>query len=692
MSSIQINMEQHIVLEGLPSTVGPAQKDKFRTVLQSTITKVVGHDNYVLRLIDGVDGFVAAAFVDFKTVTQADTAVARLHKYTFTKTSELKAYRWSDFDAYLKTPETYQAPVEATEEDGGASSIDMTNTFMMDTRARPQLVVKGGEKYDVNLYWLNTARNATDLIRGPSTNDFCKTWSEMDVRAKKLLPGLPTPMPMWSPLGSYLLTQHTNGIKFWGGKLMGEVAHIALSEVSKIYVSPNENYFVSYASDLFQFWHIAENRQIKEFKMEAGLDWPSFKYNCNDALAGVISKSSRSGTSHINLFHAPTMRRLVNAADPEGRYTIAVEGLTAFEWSPTNPDIFAYVVAGDESTGHRVHIERIDYDGEGDVLSFSTMLRRNVYQATQIDLLWHPEGTFLATKATTSRGTQEFTICRVGASMASAEKLEFKPIDGKQTDPLRFAFQPNASRFAVIQQQRGSEAENLRKWVVFYSIEKVGFKEVGSYKTEGHRLHWAPRGARCVVSNFERSGIEFFGVPDAMSPTTPATAPFTLIAAGTHHMVTNVAWDPTGRFFCSFTSSLEQQTDHLYKIWNVNGVQIMSEKVQKLSHVIWRPLAKTVLTAQQVTDLKKNLLRNSERYLEEQLSEQRKVEAAAQKRKDDAEAKYKKIMDSIRAHAETHKWTETREEQIESAPAWKMQQKYLAAQPLVPAAAAAASA
>ena len=180
-----------------------------------------------------------------------------------------------------------------------------------------------------------------------------------------------------------------------------------------------------------------------------------------------------------------------------------------------------------------------------------------------------------------------------------------------------------------------------------------------------------------MVSNFERSAIEFFGVSGALTERSPHPQ-FTMIANGQHHMVTGAQWDPTGRFFVTVTSSLEQQMDNGIRVWNVNGILILQEKMTRLSHVAWRPLARTVLSSEEVAKIRQELPETSRRYVAEALEEQQKTESATTKRKTELEGKYKKTMDAIQAHSVEHEWAVTRLEEIARAPAHKHAQKLLA--------------
>jgi translation initiation factor 3 subunit B len=647
--SLQVNMEHHVVLDGFPANIAPAKREMFKKLLEKKIAAEVGHVNYAVKLLTDDKDFVSGAFIDCRSVQEADNFVAKLHKYKFTKGDVFDVNRWSDFSAAMDIPDAYEAPEEEE-----LIEIDMTNPFMLDAAARPQLILKAGEGYDVSWYHLNPQTNKLDMIRTPTSShneaSTTKSWSEMDRRAKRLQPAVPQPLPLWSPQGTYLITQHPGTVRLWGGKSMQATVELPAAELHYISMSPSEKYLIIFGRE-FNFWDVQNARIIRSIP---GVCGPTYKYNADDTMVACI----HPGKGALMVYEASTMKLMTQELPP--KHTMQEDGLCSFAWSPTNPNMFAHVVSGDDSIGFRVTIEKI-VDAGDNMVDLSPVARRNYFQTDRIDLLWHPDGTHLAAKILKSKGTTSFGVFRIGQHTASAEALDVKG------EPLRFAWQPNGSRFAIIV-SHGAHKQNI----MFYDVAKMGFKEVGSFPSEGVRIHWAPKGTRCTSINFDKSRLEFYGVQG--SGPFASDQKMTAISSVEHPMITHGEWDPTGRYFCSYTSSLEQQMDNSYMLWNVNGLVLVDRvKIPRLSHVSWRPLARSLLASEEVAKIRKTLPQKSLQYNTEYLASQKKNDESSTAKKKSSAANYIKVMDAIERTHQEKEWDAARDKLVRKAPAMRRQ-------------------
>eukprot|EP00672_Neobodo_designis_P020071 CAMPEP_0174829506 /NCGR_PEP_ID=MMETSP1114-20130205/1955_1 /TAXON_ID=312471 /ORGANISM="Neobodo designis, Strain CCAP 1951/1" /LENGTH=669 /DNA_ID=CAMNT_0016063255 /DNA_START=113 /DNA_END=2122 /DNA_ORIENTATION=+ len=655
MASLKVNMETHVVIDGLPK-VPAERKAMFEKLLTKKIGDLLGHTNFAVKLVEEDSGVVIGAFLDCHNVAAADRAVAKLNKFHLTKTDVFQVNRWSDFTDAEYTPDDYE-PLEEDELER-ATTTELTNPMMSDRLGRPQIMVKAGDNFDIN--WSYLFPNTGKLEPVKPTHDL-QPWAAEDRRAKKLQPGMPTPLPMWSPQGTFVITQEKGAIKLWGGKGTGLVCEFPAPEARYVQMSPCEKYLVIYGRE-FNFWDVGTSRLIATIPGEAPF-WPVFKYNADDSLCATFSRER--GT--VLVFKADTME--LQTEDLPPRFTIKEEGMCAFAWSPTNPNVFAYAVAGDENTGFRVQIDKItlfeDTEDSKNMCEVRQLCRRNYFGTAQLDLLWHPMGNFLAAKITKTTGQMAYGIFRVQQHSASAEALEVKG------EPIRFAWQPNAGRFGIIL----SETKTAKQRICFHEMTKPGFKDVGTFPSGGVRLFWAPKGTRCVAVNYNTSRLEFYGV-QGCGPFA-SDQKMTAIASVEHPMITDAEWDPTGRFLCSWVSSLKQQMDNAWMVWNVNGQKIFEQKIGKLSHCAWRPLAPSLLMPEDLQRLKAQLPAKSQKYKEEALAVQRKADEQTASKKKTLLEKYRNTMDAIWAHHEKKDYANIRAGLIAKSPSAKKQQKLL---------------
>lgn len=666
-----VNFDNVVVIDGLPTNVDPGKKQAFAGLFTRKLEQLleIKASELKLKLLDDEQtGFVIGAFLDCKTSADADRAVARLNKVKFTKNDELRVYRWSDFEAVRYVSHEYEAP-DADDE----TRLDLSNPQMMDKQARPQLLIKANENFHCHWFYLNTNSKLTH-VRSP--NDLLE-WSLVDQRAKKVQEGLPTPLPMFSPLGTYVITHAPGYIRLYGGKGCNLVSEFSAQGVKLIQMSPNEKYLVLY-TDQFTFWDIQSGKTVGAPipGVATKETWPIFKYNADDSLVATFDR--KRGT--VVVFDAATMQLQVQEA--LAKWTIKEEGMSAFAWSPTDPETFAYAVPGDDNVGFRVMIETITLLEDKDEIqknmcAIRQLTRRNYFQTKEIELLWHPMGTHLAAKITKTNDTITYGIFKMTPYGASSEALEVKG------EPLRFAWQPNSDRFSIITASRDKLTTKQLSTVWFYEACKAGFQDVGSLKCSGARMFWAPKGNHCVIVNFETSRLEFFGVLG--SGPFAAKGKMELINSTEHPMITNAEWDPTGRFLCSWTSTLKYQTDNSYMIWDVNGNKLHETKISRLSHCTWRPLAPSLLHEADLNELKKKFPAIVDSYNAEALAAQRKADDALAAKRKAALDKYIKSMNGIWDHIKANGFDKIRKELIAKSPSWKKNQEQIASAALVTA-------
>lgn len=571
--SLSVNMNCHVIVDDLPANIAPEKKDAFLRLFSTKVKSMLGARAVInVRLVDDKDGFVAAAFLELSSPTEADAAISKLHGFAFTKTCTFSAYRWSDFEKAESTPDKYE-PLEEDEEGGDAAvggGRDMTNTFLLDEAVRPQLLVKSGENYDVSWSYLNTKSHVLDMIRSTTVNYDRAPWCELDKRAKKLQkpPAGKRPFPQWTSRGTYLISQNTSSagasqqlLKFWGGASMQLCAEVTYSagELDDLIVSNTEQFCIVKSKEI-AFWNIAEGRLIRRMPRSgrgaaagtsATAEKPAaaekqqqqqqqqgaaaaaaasaakaaaaaaeeeddsniaFQYNADDTLVGGVSRTA-AGKHGITLYVGSSMKLVTE--DVTSKFSQTIPGVMSMSFSPTNPKMYAYVAEGDSNSGGwRVHIENVTVNhGDGSAApapTFVSLCKRSWTNVTHIGLLWHPSGEFLAARLTKQQGeVKSVEYCVFRTHTNNVSAELFDP----KGESRRFVFQPNAPRFALLVVPAGQTALIKRQHLQFFYIDpKVGIKRVTDVEHDADRVIWAPKGCRCVAVNMDKSIVDFFGV------------------------------------------------------------------------------------------------------------------------------------------------------------------------------------
>lgn len=659
-------MSRHIILNGLPNNVSPEKRTLFLRHLTKKVAEVLKHENFTIHLVlDENTGLVTGAFLSFGTVANAEDALARLNLYHFTKTDVFTTHRWSALEGATTQQEEYQPPSVTEDMDA-----DFAHTMSEDVMARPQFFIKQGETFDVEWYWFNYTTSQAELYLKPRAlkKDSLGQWTEMDRRKKKLDAGImygtllfPRPMPAWSTFGRMVISQHTSGLKVWAGRQMNMLFEVPELDIKAFLVSPQEKYLVVKTLKDVSVWSIRTSKKIRTL---GGLDlvnadkWPVTRFNSTDAFVAISHDSLEPGKpGKLLIYRAETMRLLQAASSTTpASHTFVFPGLKVVEWNPVVPTQMALILELESNQGWKVIIQNIVV--EDNLVHEEIVTQRNFLQAEKLDLLWHPQGTHLAIKVQKEKST-EYALFSFNKRDAAVHQLYSE----KHLLAERFAWQPSGPHFAVIfknclKMQMAGVSSEMR----IYNIKRQ-LKQIGRYETSATHLFWAPRGTRLVAANYEKSMLHFYAINDSGIP---------------HEMeklnvpVTDTAWDPTGRFYATWVSALKTENDNHFRIYDLNGRELLHKPVTLLSHFSWRPLAQSVLTAEEVQEVRLNLSKYTQRYQRE-VDEQKAREAAAlQRTLREKEEKYQKRMKDIERYHRDKRLTATRAELIASSPWGRM--------------------
>lgn len=111
--------------------------------------------------------------------------------------------------------------------------------------------------------------------------------------------------------------------------------------------------------------------------------------------------------------------------------------------------------------------------------------------------------------------------------------------------------------------------------------------------------------------------------------------------------VTDCQWEPTGRFFASWVSSLrDTPMQPHFRIFDYNGNELYRKESKPFSHFIWRPLLPSLLNDEDVKGVRESMKMIVEEY--EQNSALRREEErkrVLQQKQDQERAFVKKMQD-----------------------------------------------
>jgi len=159
-----------------------------------------------------------------------------------------------------------------------------------------------------------------------------------------------------------------------------------------------------------------------------------------------------------------------------------------------------------------------------------------------------------------------------------------------------FAIEPNGHKLIVI------SGENVRTNVTFYKMVKGGkietLKVINQQVTQAF---WSPNGQFVVLAALKpgSSGTGQLLFVD--------TADMQIMSKPEHADLSDVEWDPTGRYVATSVAHWSAKRDNAFKLWNFQGNLVFEKNVERLALLRWRPRPQSLLTEENIKEIRKNL-------------------------------------------------------------------------------------
>eukprot|EP00033_Pygsuia_biforma_P000725 GCRY01000848.1.p1 GENE.GCRY01000848.1~~GCRY01000848.1.p1 ORF type:complete len:651 (+),score=100.15 GCRY01000848.1:147-2099(+) len=393
----------------------------------------------------------------------------------------------------------------------------------------------------------------------------------------------------WSPRGSYFITIHHQGVALWGGSDFAKLHKFPHEHVKIAEFSPCERYLFTItdsdrapeSTPAVCVWEVESSTLLRSFpikKFEG--EKPLLQWSFDGQYLAMLSCEKGS----LSVYELPSMNMLEDKS-------IKIPNIRSFSWSPSD-NFLAYWTAEIENQPTRVVILEIP--------SRTELASRTVFKVKDCAIYWHNKGDYLAARM--ERTIQKKTsissleIFRVREKSIPVESMELKKT------VLNFAFENNGNRFCILM------GEYPRPDVAFYEISSGGknseIKHLNTIeKRNVNAIFWSPQGKFVVLAAVKSGEIEFWNV-DQME----------CLAEEEHSFCTDIVWDPSGRYVCSYSSCWLNIPETVYTIWSAVGQPLFRENADKLAQFIWRPRPPTLLSKEQQKKIKSDLKKLSEKY------------------------------------------------------------------------------
>ncbi|PPQ89380.1 hypothetical protein CVT25_002198 [Psilocybe cyanescens] len=587
-------------------------------------------------------------FIEFRNEDDANLALTTIHNHPFDTKHTFRVNRFTDIERYAELDETYVEP--QVEE---YIPREHLRAWLADPQGRDQYVTYRGDEVLIN--W-HGKPSQSEVAYKPDWKDFLYV--------------------AWSPLGTYVATLHRQGVRLWGGSSWKAQQRFAHPLVKLIDFSPCEQYMVTWSNEPIivpegaiqgpqyfspddegnnlAVWDIKSGDLLRTFStynegdppsIKKQMQWPALKWSPDDKYVARITPGQM-----ISVHELPSMYL-------QGKKSLKIEGVVDFEWCPIGDkdkeDIMVSAVPGAKPT-KKIRENKLVYwtpevanqPARVTLMGFPsrTILRqKNLFNVTECKLYWQNQGDFLCVKVDRHTKTKKSIFCNLEIFRMREKDYPVEVVELKDT-VMDFSWEPKGERFAIVSSNDpnlGNPAPGvtIKTDVSFYQLDhgKNDFRLLRTLSSRtSNAIRWSPRGRHVVlatVGSSSKSELEFwdldFNSEEAHRREGQADwgSGIQLLGIADHYGVTDVEWDPSGRYLATSASAWTHTLENGYAIWDFRGQELVKQIQDRFKQFIWRPRPPSLLSKEQQKLIRKNLREYSRAFDEEDAAEESNVSA-----------------------------------------------------------------
>jgi translation initiation factor 3 subunit B len=651
----QDGFDNILVVDGVP-VIDNSKLEKLLARIVKEFTRrgaAIKSDDISMPWNDATGKSKGYAFIEFRSVDEANIALAAMHGYPFDAKHKLSVHRFTDIEKFANMD-----PGFVEEEPEEFKPREHLRAWLADPQGRDQFVTNRADEVIIN--WHGKPSQSGLAYKKP---DGSPPWTEMYVS--------------WSPQGTYLATLHQQGVRLWGGPSFQPLQRFRHPFVLLVDFSPNERYLVTWSHEPIvvrdsdprgpeHFTSEDEGNQIAVWDIESGallrtfpvteddvedrgtakreLQWPALKWSPDDKFVGRVTRGQQ-----ISVYELPSMGL-------HGKKSIKVEGVVDFDWCPRgdvdreDAEKTAAGVKGARKPRENMLAywtpEVANQPARVTLMNFPTravLRQKNLFNVNQCTLHWQNQGDFLCVKVDLHTKTKKTVFCNLEIFLVREKDYPVEVVELKDT-VLEFSWEPRGERFAIISSSDpniGNPAPGitLKTEVSFYQLDRTkgDFRLLRALPPgTSNTLRWSPQGRFIVLATVgspTKSELQFwdldFNVDLVRKEATKEEwgSGIQHVGTGDHYGVTDLEWDPSGRNLATSASAWKHRLENGYTIWDFRGQEVQKHIQDHFKQFLWRPRPPTLLSKDQQRQVRKNLREFTRQFDEEDAMEDSNVSA-----------------------------------------------------------------
>ncbi len=579
-------------------------------------------------------------FVEMGFREDAAQAIRQMDGYAFDKKHRFSVHRFTDVEKFASLSEQY---VEPEEEEFKAR--EHLRSWLADPSGRDQLVICRGD--DVEIAWHNRSRilrSSTAVPVGqratfsgllsepsspPSTDKVSRSGvvppasascvSLIRCPSRRLLSSEKF-MVTWSHDPIQVPDNAPIGPQFFGPKMRATASQSGGPNRSPLAILPcasgRERTTWPAQGLLLAFPQVEPRRQVTAHVSTQAR--PSASTRLHPWVCSRRSRSRSKGWSTLN--GAPWATRIascrVGQAQQEGQ-----DNMIVF-WQPE--------VANQPA---RVTVMAVP--------SRTILRSKNLFNVSDCKLHWHHRATTSASRSTDTQRPR--SPCSATSDLPRARKGV--PCRGRraQGPVTAFAWEPHGTHFAVISSngpQLGTPAPVSPSRPSSTSTTSTPRATSAPSRVLDNKtlntLFWSPRGRHMVAATLgssQKFDLEWYDV-DFMhevrqgNPSADPADDVKLIGTGEHYGITDLEWDPSGRYVATSASVWRHSLENGFAIWDFKGQELQKHIQDRFKQILWRPRPRSLLSKEDKYKVRKNLREYSKQFEEEDAAEESNLASA----------------------------------------------------------------
>nr|OQO16648.1 Eukaryotic translation initiation factor 3 subunit B [Rachicladosporium sp. CCFEE 5018] len=622
-------LDTFVVIDGLPKVDEDSKPKLVKFLLRKLTTAGKTKEDDVYMPLDESTGQTGGyAFVEYETSAQAAAAVKLLHGTPLDKKHTIAVNKLTDIERYGregKIDETYHEPEIASFEEK-----EHLRWWLGDPEGRDQFIMFKAD--DVGVYW-NERDDVPDQIVNRTG------WTETFVQ--------------WSPKGTYLISMHAQGVQLWGGPNWSRQKRFMHPGANLVDVSPDERYITTWSHKAMEvqegnpvlsleedgknyiIWDVATAKPIRSFvtldlagptndaegnPIKQKIQWPAFKWSSD---AKYVARMTQGQS--ISVYELPKM----NLMD---RQSIKIEGVMDFEWAPASPQrdniktyeqLFCYWTPELGSNPAKVGLMSIP--------SKDIVRTRNLFNVSDAKLHWQSEASFVCVKVDRHSKSGKSKATNLEIFRVREKGVPVEVVDSIKDTVINFAWEPKGDRFVLITAGEVPDGAPVppKTSVSFFCPEKSKGNTIGNFKLirtidkkNNNAIHWSPNGRFVVVATVMNQqsfdldfwDLDFEGEKDEKDK--DLTANLQLMTTADHYGVTDIEWDPSGRYVATTASFWKHRMENGYHLYTFSGTTLREEPTEQFKQFSWRPRPERLLSKDEMKNVRKNLREYSKTFEE----------------------------------------------------------------------------